>query len=72
MDEPIVLGGLGEMNSNGGTQFYQQDRVYSSDGFALCHPANIPGGSYKYLVVEDGYKTTRNLESEQFSTSHHI
>ncbi len=53
MDEPIVLCGLGEMNSNGGTQFYQQDRVYSSDGFALCHPANIPGGSYKYLVVED-------------------
>ena len=39
----IIFGGLGEMNSNGGTQFYQQDRVYSSDGFALCHPANIPG-----------------------------
>ena len=64
MDEPIVLGGLGEMNSNGGTQFYQQDRVYSSDGFALCHPANILGGSYRYLVVDYGYKTTWNFESE--------
>lgn len=46
-----VLGGFGEMKSNGGTQYYQQDRVYSTDGFALCHPANIPGGSYRYLVI---------------------
>jgi hypothetical protein len=33
MDDSIILGGLGEMTSNGGTQYYQQDRVYSSDGF---------------------------------------
>ena len=27
---PILLGGLGEKVSNGGTQYYNQDRVYSS------------------------------------------
>ena len=49
---PIVIGGLGEKKSNGGTQYFQQDRVYTSDGVAMCHPANIPGGSYRYLVEE--------------------
>lgn len=49
-----VLGGFGEMKSNGGTQYFQQDRVYSTDSFALCHPANIPGGSYRYLVMVNG------------------
>ena len=47
---PIVIGGLGEKKSNGGTQYFQQDRVYTSDGVAMCHPANIPGGSYRYLI----------------------
>ena len=27
---PILIGGLGEKVSNGGTQYYNQDRVYSS------------------------------------------
>ncbi|MCR5436209.1 MAG: hypothetical protein K6E97_03990 [Treponema sp.] len=27
---PVCLGGLGEKVSNGGTQYYNQDRVYSS------------------------------------------
>ena len=49
---PVVIGGLGEKKSNGGSQFFQQDRVYTSDGVAMCHPANIPGGSYRYLVEE--------------------
>lgn len=34
-ETPSVIGGLGEMKSNSGT---------------MCHPANIPGGSYRYLV----------------------
>lgn len=50
--EPKIVCGLGEKKSNGGTQYFQQDRVYSSDGVAMCHPASIPGGSYKYLVKE--------------------
>lgn len=40
--QPLVqlVGGVGEMNSNGGTQYYQQDRVYDSNGVALCQSAN--------------------------------
>lgn len=33
-----------------GTQYYQQDRVYSVDGIAMCHPAQIPNGSYNYQM----------------------
>lgn len=47
---PHVVGGLGEMKSNNGTQFFQQDRVYDSKHLALALPANLPGGSYRYLV----------------------
>lgn len=53
-DMPIVLGGLGEKKSNSGTQYFQQDRVYSTDSFAMCLPCCLPGGSYRYLVeIED-------------------
>lgn len=34
-----LLGGIGEKNSNRGTQFYEQDRVYSSDALATSIPA---------------------------------
>ncbi len=51
--QPKVLGGLGEKKSNGGQQYYQQDRVYSSDGIAMALPAQIPGGSYRYMMVEE-------------------
>lgn len=46
-------GGFGEKKSNGGTQWYQQDRVYKMGDVAMCHPANIPGGSYNYLEVSE-------------------
>lgn len=52
--EPALLGGLGERKSNGGTQFYQQDRVFSSEVVAPAHPAQIPGGSYKFAVASRG------------------
>ena len=29
-DKPKVLGGIGEKKSNGGTQWYQQDRIYDN------------------------------------------
>ena len=48
--DATLLGGLGERVSNGGTQYYQQDRVYDSNGVAMAHPAQIPEGSYKYMV----------------------
>lgn len=57
---PVVIGGLGEKKSNGGTQYFQQDRVYTSDGVAMCHPANIPGGSYRYLIEEIYEKWNNN------------
>lgn len=49
---PKVIGGIGEKKSNGGTQWYQQDRVYSIAKVALCVPANLPGGAYRYLEVK--------------------
>ena len=35
-EEPKVLGGIGEKKSNGGTQWYQQDRIYA-DGIAISN-----------------------------------
>ena len=49
---PKLIGGIGEMKSNGGTQFYQQDRVYDGEGITMCHPANIPNGSYMYQLSD--------------------
>lgn len=49
---PKLVGGIGEKKSNGGTQWYQQDRIYDSESIAMAHPANLPGGSYKYLVKD--------------------
>ena len=48
--KPKLIGGIGEKNSNGGTQWYQQNRIYDSESIAMAHPANLPGGSYKYQV----------------------
>jgi DNA (cytosine-5)-methyltransferase 1 len=53
MIEPILLGGVGEKKSNGGTQFYQQDRIYSVDGVGMAHCADMSGGSYNYFVGDD-------------------
>ena len=47
---PKLVGGIGEKKSNGGTQYYQQDRIYDGNGIAMCHPANLPSGSYMYLL----------------------
>ena len=54
IEETRCVGGLSEeKKSNGGTQHYQQDRVYKGD-LALAQPANLPGGSYKYIVAMRG------------------
>ena len=50
--KPVLVGGIGAKKSNGGTQYYQQDRIYDSETIAMAHPANLPGGSYKYLVKD--------------------
>ena len=51
-NNPKCLGGIGEKKSNGGTQYYQQNRIYSADSVAMCHPANVPSGSYMYAINE--------------------
>lgn len=33
---PILLGGVGQKVSNGGTQYYLQDRVFDSSGFSTA------------------------------------
>lgn len=39
-DKPKLLGGINEMKSNNGKQYYQQDRIYDSEEIALCQSAN--------------------------------
>ena len=34
-DSPVLLGGIGEKDSNGGTQWKQQNRIYSSDATSI-------------------------------------
>ena len=55
--KPILVGGIGEKKSNSGKQWYQQNRIYDSNSVAMCLPANLPGGSYWYLVEEEDYAT---------------
>ena len=50
--DSVLVGGFGEKKSNGGTQYYQQDRVCSMDGVAMCHPSQMSDGSYKYLDAQ--------------------
>ena len=38
--ETKLVGGVGDMKSNNGTQYYQQDRVYDAEGTALCQSAH--------------------------------
>ena len=64
-DNAVLVGGIGEKKSNGGSQYYQQDRVYSSDGVAMAHPAQIPEGSYKYMVEESTQYRIRKLTPKE-------
>lgn len=36
VNEPKLLGGIGEKLSNNGTQYYLQDRIYDSNEIAMC------------------------------------
>lgn len=48
--KPKLVGGIGDKKSNGGTQYYQQDRIYDSESIAMAHLANLTSGSYYYQV----------------------
>nr|WP_288887485.1 DNA cytosine methyltransferase [uncultured Eubacterium sp.] len=60
--QPCVIGGLND--KKWGSQYHQQDRVYSSKGVAMCYPANIPGGSYKYMIQEKKYRIRKLTPKE--------
>ena len=55
----MLWGGLNDKKSNGGTQYFQQDRVYLMTDIALTIPANLPSGSYKYLIKENEMSNLR-------------
>lgn len=61
--DTVCVGGLSE--NKWGKQYHQQDRVYSSEGIAMCHPANIPDGSYKYVVKEECCVAMRGRNPEK-------
>lgn len=45
---PVLLGGIGEKKSNGGTQYYQQDRIYDGDKIAIAVTTSVlPWYSYR-------------------------
>lgn len=49
VEESKVLGGLSDVKSNNGTQYYQQDRVYSMGDICPCIPNSLSSGSYHFL-----------------------
>ena len=51
IEETRCIGGLSA--DKWGKQYHQQDRVYKGD-IALAQPANLPEGSYKYIVAMRG------------------
>jgi len=57
------VGGFGEKKSNSGTQYYQQNRVYSIGDLALAMPAQLPYGSYNYLEIKR-LKEIKELEQK--------
>jgi hypothetical protein len=57
---PILMGGLGEKVSNGGTQYYFQDRVYSGDSVAV----SIATSFNPYYLVK-----VKNERSDLYSNS---
>lgn len=64
-DKTILLGGLGEKISNGGTQYYNQDRVYSSFGISVA----VATAYLPWYLVKDGkprYRIRKLTDKECF------
>ena len=47
-NEPKLVGGFGEKKSNGGTQWYQQDRIYDNE-LAM----SVTTGFHPYYKTEE-------------------
>ena len=48
--EPKVLFGIGEKKSNGGKQWFQQDRIYDSDKVAI----SVTTSFNPYYIISGG------------------
>lgn len=71
IEKTECVGGLSD--NKWGTQFHQQDRVYKGD-IAMALPANIPQGSYKYIVAMRGRgeKNEQRLEPNVSGTTNSL
>lgn len=54
----VLWGGIGDKKSNGGTQWYEQDRIYDAEGLATAVPAESAFHPY-YTSKEIGMKKLR-------------
>lgn len=64
--KPLLVGGLVEEKTFG-TQYHQQERVYSTGAIAMAHPAQISGNSYTYATKEcDGIRIRKLTPKECF------
>lgn len=59
---PVLVGGLGEKVSNGGTQYYFQDRVYSSESVAVSIATAF---NPYYLVKVKNEKVCGHIENRK-------
>lgn len=56
---PHCIGGIGEKRSNGGTQFYQQDRIYDGTTVATTLCAQLPRTGSNYYIMPIDMSTDR-------------
>ena len=59
--EPEVIGGIGEKKSNGGTQWYQQDRIYQGDAAISITTSFNPSYAIGGDKMKDSIKNIYNL-----------
>lgn len=60
--KPVMLGGLGEKVSNGGTQYYNQDRVYDSNSVSVTISTVLQPW---YLVRNDGKESIKPCDERK-------
>ena len=63
--KPKLAGGIGKPTSNGGTQFFQQDRIYDGKYVAVSLTANLPCGANYYVLEFKGEIHLRKLTPKE-------
>lgn len=64
MNKPKVVGGVGEKKSNGGTQFYMQDRIYDGE-IATTTTTTHEQFQPNYLVEQNNELRIRKLTPKE-------